>query len=453
MLRLPGILFLLLMLNHTALAWENHAMLTKMVLDQWSKNDASAALRLNQPIKTETLESFLRATKTTLPGKLAEIEYWAVHHEPGYRPQPKMLAYQPFHRDCLMNLVMCFQKALRVNPDVPLSLFIYDPEHDYSRKPGYAEMTSVNQMMPAYLPATFNVKDYTKIPADNLVKMADVIATASMQPDFGLDTFLYENNAGWFGKIYGFGTQPMGDPSLPLHSQMLFHMSAMYEDPRILSIAERLNENYPEYRAFLYLSLSRFAAETQHPYWSAVFLGWGLHYIQDLTQPYHTRLSYGLNPDRVLQAFAEMANHNQLPFLELQTIQENRHIILENLAEVIISSSDENDAYRKIILDAMANTENDNDILLCDLNSFYLREQISADPSDYQVILQSTIPSFYVNSASFHAGEASDFKTLFFNEMSKTQRRQFTHAVSSALGRYASFTRAVVRRCEERDWQ
>lgn len=443
MLRLLCIL-LLLIFNHAVLAWEDHAMLTRMVLDQWSKNELSAAGYLNQSIKAETLESFLQATQTTLPARLAEVESLAVHKEPNYKSLPKMLAYQPARTECSANLVLCFQKALRINPEVPLPLFVYDPADDYSRQPGYSEMTDSWQFLPSYIPITFNAKNFTRVPVDGLVKIADVIATASMQPDFGLDTFLYENSGTWFGKIYGFGMQPMGDPALPFHSQMLFHMSAMQEDPRILVAAPRLNENYPEYRAFLYLNLSRFAADTQHPYWAAVFLGWGLHYIQDLTQPYHTCLSYGLNPESVLQAFAEMRNNNMLPFFELQTIQENRHIILENLVEVIVTSADDG-SYRKLISTAMANTNADAEILRCDVSSFHLREQISADPSDYQMILQSTIPSFYVNSPRFHVGQSWDFKTLFFNEMNKTQRRQFTRAVSSALGRYGAFTRACVR--------
>jgi hypothetical protein len=435
---------LLLIFNHGALAWEDHAILTKTVLDLWSKEDVSAAQYLNQTVKAETLESFLEATRLTLPNKLSEIESWARRNEKGYKFVPDELMYQPLHINCSSDLTTCFQKAIRINQDVPLPLIVYDPANRYSHLRGYGDITNARRLLPPYIPVTFNVKNFTHIPANGQVKRADVISTASMQPDFGFDTFLYENSESTFGKNYGFGTQPLGDAAHPFHSQMLFHMSAYHEDPRILAVVPRLNENYPEYRAFLYLNLSRFAAENNHPYWAAVFLGWGLHYIQDLTQPYHTRLSYGLDTNSVLLAFAEMANNNLLPMMELQTIQVNRHMVLENLAEVVATSSGENGYYRKILAAAMSNRQFDNDTPPCDISSFYMREQISADPADYQSVLQSTVPSFYINSTKFRADSMRNFKDLFFIEMTKSQRLQFTEAMALALGRYGAYTRACV---------
>src|SRR5207253_10903199 len=141
---------------------------------------------------------------------------------------------------------------------------------------------------------------------------------------------------------------PIGNAALPFQSQVLFHMSAYHEDARIISLLPRLNEDYPEYRAFLYLKLSRFAAKTHHLYWSAVFLGWGLHYLQDMTQPYHTSIAYGLDPNVVLSALAEMAKNNYVPYIELGTIQTNRHVLLENLTKTIVTSSVDNGLDRKI---------------------------------------------------------------------------------------------------------
>jgi hypothetical protein len=42
------------------------------------------------------------------------------------------------------------------------------------------------------------------------------------------------------------------------------------------------------YRADLYAHLAKGAFATGHPYWGYRFLAWSLHYVQDVTQPWHT---------------------------------------------------------------------------------------------------------------------------------------------------------------------
>jgi hypothetical protein len=42
------------------------------------------------------------------------------------------------------------------------------------------------------------------------------------------------------------------------------------------------------YRAGLYAQLAAGALRTGHPYWGYRFLAWSIHYIQDVTQPWHT---------------------------------------------------------------------------------------------------------------------------------------------------------------------
>ena len=57
---------------------------------------------------------------------------------------------------------------------------------------------------------------------------------------------------------------------------------------------------YPEYRIHLWRSLAAFALRTGHDYWAWRFAGWGLHYVQDLTQPYHARVLPGVGVTRML---------------------------------------------------------------------------------------------------------------------------------------------------------
>lgn len=67
-------------------------------------------------------------------------------------------------------------------------------------------------------------------------------------------------------------------------------------------------------RATRYFSLASEAKKKGHLFWAYRFLGWGMHYVQDLGQPYHTRqfASFRLLPWRILlkngwDAFVEEA--------------------------------------------------------------------------------------------------------------------------------------------------
>jgi hypothetical protein len=441
-------LFTFIIFSQTVMAWEDHAKLTSIVLDQWSKNNKPISVYLEQSVKPETLSAFLEATKTTLPSRLLEIESWAHENEQGYQSIPENILYQPLRADCGSDIESCFRKSLRINLDVPLPPVIFDSLNRYSHSLGFVDVANPRLILPAYIPVTFNIRDFKLIPANAKIRIADIIATASMQPDFGFDTFLYENNGTSFGKIYGFGTQPMGNPAFPFQSQVLFHMSAYHEDARIVALIPRLKENYPEYRSFLYLKLSRFAAETNHPYWSAVFLGWGLHYLQDMTQPYHTSIAYGLDPNVILNALAEMAKNNYVPYSELGTIQANRHVVLENLTKTIVISSADNGLDKRILARALSDRHSDEKVPPYDLDSLYLRNQISnlnpANSPDFPGILQATIPSRYINSPDFHVDELKDFNPLLLQEMTRSQRLQFTQGIAHSLEWFGVYTRACV---------
>ena len=45
------------------------------------------------------------------------------------------------------------------------------------------------------------------------VSIAEVIASASDEPDFGMDIGLFADNGTDFGQRYGFGINPLGTPT------------------------------------------------------------------------------------------------------------------------------------------------------------------------------------------------------------------------------------------------
>ena len=98
----------------------------------------------------------------------------------------------------------------------------------------------------------------------------------------------------------GFGEQPFGDKRFEYSSQAPFHMGFYHEASIVYAAGGFIKRTLPEYRMNQFLTLARFAFKTGHPYWGYRFAGWGLHFVQDLTQPYHTTLLPGVGTTRML---------------------------------------------------------------------------------------------------------------------------------------------------------
>jgi hypothetical protein len=132
-------------------------------------------------------------------------------------------------------------------------------------------------------PAFHRIDDHEKVAA------LAVFATAADEPDYGHDINLFSDNPGAVGALYGFGPQPFGDARFQYSSQAPFHMGFFHESPVVYAAAGFLERSWPDWRAYQYMGLARLAFASGHPYWGYRFLGWGLHHIQDLTQPYHAK--------------------------------------------------------------------------------------------------------------------------------------------------------------------
>jgi hypothetical protein len=129
---------------------------------------------------------------------------------------------------------------------------------------------------------------YRSLVAGESVAIAEVIASASDEPDFGMDVGLFEDNGTAFGAVYGFGVTPFGNDNLDYGSQAPFHMGFYHLDWLTRTAQPDLLRTYPLWRIALFGELADLAFRTGHDYWGWRFLGWGLHYVGDLTQPYHT---------------------------------------------------------------------------------------------------------------------------------------------------------------------
>jgi len=256
---------------------------------------------LQKSVAAEPLEEFifnvcsderkLRDLQETLMG----VEKYS-QTTPNYSPLPLYLYFNPGPADTAQGLVVKLLQALRVSTSIVLPNYvrIIDNEQIYKNR------TKVN----AKDVHSFNVNLGHDYPADSVilnrgeaVKAFDVVVAASDEPDFGLDACLFENSppmpySSRDRDLYGFGNQPFTNNEFPVGTTANFHLGFFHEKPIIKALAaDFVEHSYIEHRIKQYLELSKFAFRNKHDYWGYRFMGWGLHYIQDLAVPYHTRLT------------------------------------------------------------------------------------------------------------------------------------------------------------------
>jgi hypothetical protein len=268
---------LLAILPLSANAWTNHAYLTSPAL--------GGQPGYREEVSAEPLESFLLKEKLKIGELLKAEEAWAVSNVRAYPAAPQTLSFLSSKET---NLRVRFLKALRVNPDLGMLLFVM-------RLPG--DPPAKNKTLPksavSVLSRDFQKNIYLQLDPGEKISALEVISSASDEPDYGLDIGLWENNDTPFGKEYGYGKQPFGNPKLDYGTQAPFHMGFYHESGLIYAAAANFKRTFPEQRVHLFHSLAKLALQSGHPYWGYRFAGWGLHYLQDMTMPYHTTMMPG----------------------------------------------------------------------------------------------------------------------------------------------------------------
>ena len=304
-----------------AQAWSNHALCT------WPALEALPEIAGHAPVAVETLESFRQAEGPANARLLQEEEAWARRSVPTYPPRPDALAFDPAGA-APDELLRRFGAAGRRNPATKLPLFLQlRPGQEAPGRPrlGQADIT------PLTTQESSKSEAFVALRAGEPVAVIDVIATASDEPDYGMDIGLWADNGTAHGARYGFGKQPFGNPGLEFATQAPMHMSFFHEAAIVYKAAPFLKRTYPEYRIHLWRALAEHALRTGHPYWGWRFAGWALHYLQDLTQPYHARVLPGVGTARLLgiNALDIVGVHG--PKERAITFVSNRHLALENV--------------------------------------------------------------------------------------------------------------------------
>ncbi|GHB45693.1 hypothetical protein GCM10007094_38920 [Pseudovibrio japonicus] len=321
-------------------AWSDHNLITYPVLQSMPEVADQA------PVPVETLTEFVTAEAQGLEDLLAANEVWLRENFPHYKPRPDAIAFDADSSDLLLSFI----HAIRINPEAPLTPYI---------KLLPAQDTQGRRLMQASEVAVYsNLNDYKKlrfveVKSGDMVTPLEVLSSANDDPDNGLDIGLFEDNGTPAGKMYGFGEQAFGNPAVEFSSQAPFHMAFYHEASILYTLAPFLNDTFPDYRVHMYKALAEYAFRTGHDYWGWRFMGWGLHYVGDMSMPYHATLQPGVSTASSI--WTNTKDVMGFPQAKTDAIQllSNRHFVTEKFQAVII-----NDAYAEqdsssVVLEAL----------------------------------------------------------------------------------------------------
>ena len=421
-----------------ALAWSNHALCT------WPALSVLPELTSRAPVKVEPLSAFVAADPAGLAALLRDEEAWARAHVPSYPARPDALAFGPEGAPDAQ-LVARFLKAVRVNPASRLALYLQlPPGTPAAGRPTltHDDVTTMKTDEAARL------NTFIALRPGELVAPIDVVASATDEPDYGLDFGLWENSGTAHGAAYGFGKQPFGNPAVEWSSQGPLHLGYFHEARVVYKAAPFLLRAYPEYRIHLWRSLAAFALRKGHDYWAWRYTGWGMHYLQDLTQPYHARVLPGVGVTRMLWI-------NTLDIVGLHGAKNdavqlvtNRHFALENFERYWMraayadrSSADVGiDALRDTRLDGSAPYEDDWPRRVVSQRAFEASDAIDA-------ALVASLQPKYVSDPGYVFGVTQTGVDIHaeLGASSPAARASLQRAIAPLLGNLGTTSRAFVR--------
>lgn len=285
-------LMILLLMNFgmpRARAWSEHPLIIYPVLK------TIPVVASAQEVEVKSLLSFLMQEEEGLARLLAEQEAWSRANLEAYAPRPDALAFVATGN--AEDILQRFFYAIRINPHVKMALYHHLPPgvDGSGREPvSPYELTTLDKLS-EMLHTT-----YLKLNEGEMIAPILVLASANNEPDYGFDLGLFEDNNTYYGKVFGFGEQTFGNPNLPYGSQAPFHMGFYHESKIVFAAAPFLKRTFVEYRIHLYKTLATYAFSAGQDYWGYRFMGWAMHYLSDLSMPYHSSVLPGVGTLRMI---------------------------------------------------------------------------------------------------------------------------------------------------------
>ena len=419
-----------------AWAWDQHAQSSDLAFEKVP--DVSQAA----PVRVEPLETFLKAESNAIEALLDEHESWAKHHLRDYAARPNSLRYSANSLRTDDQHRLAFFSALRISPLSRFALYVESdlrnatPPRQQRLKPD--EVSTLPDVVP-------KEARLVALRVGDIVSPLAVLASATSEPDYGIDIDLWQDSPSPWGKNYGFGKQPFGNPHVSISSQAPFHMGFHHEHALIYSLAPSFGKTYISLRYQQYATLSALAFRTGHAYWGWRFAGLALHYLQDLTQPYHARLAPSLSA-------AEIVGINFLASIGLPdkknqvvTLISNRHFALEKYQNESMLQACKSKAYTPLEsslhdthVDAQYPTWRDDYLI------HVIAAQSATQAFQIDQALSKSLPTLYVNDPNFEfATHASNIQ--FKNTTPPITAPQLDIAVSQLMRNFGAYSRIALQ--------
>jgi hypothetical protein len=411
-----------------AVAWSEHPLLVRPALANHPVWTTAA------PVEAFSLKDFLIRTEAELAVFLSQQEDWSVSSLPNYKPCPEALMFKATGNPD--DILKRFYTAIRINPyvKIPLYLHLIPGQDPHGREPADPAAITTLANQGAMLSSR-----YVWVGAGEMLDPFDVLCTANDEPDYGFDLGLFEDNGTDYGKSYGFGTQPFGNPNLEYSSQAPFHMGFFHEAGILYKFGPFLKETYIDYRIFLYKALSEFAFQQGQPYWGWRFMGWGMHYMGDVAMPYHMKPLPGVSTARMMwinlksMLGASRARENAVQIVS------NRHTVFEEFQLQVLrkahQDTENNHPFLKALRDSAGNGAFSYDFLI---NTAALQSASAAKEIDR--ILKKNVPARKVSDPKIEVSDLADLEHLSEIILKEKGYEAYSRVVRVIAGQMKSFS-------------
>ncbi len=422
-----------------AMAWSNHSYAAYRTFERMPEVATAA------PVTVEPLEAFLKAEEKAIEKLLISQEAWAATKLDFYPPRPAELAFKadPGRTDAARS--QDFLMALRVAPNSKFALYVQPDPWDAAPDAARLLAHSAVDTLPEQANSSHR---FVGITAGEKIATLAVLASACDEPDYGLDINLWSDSPSDWGKVYGFGPLPFGNPALNFSTQAPFHMGFYHEDRAIYLAAPFVKKTFPLLRVYQYSSLAALAFRSGHPYWGWRFTGLALHYVEDLTQPYHASLSPG-------NASAKLIGINLLAMAgfpkwknDMIVLLSNRHLALEKYQNQMIYQAAKARTETSIEISLRSS---DKDSSYAAWSDLYARDVVSREShalgARLTETLLNTLPSTYVSDPAFDFGvnEAGIDLVAEVSARDATKQARLDAATAELMGNFGAHSRNLVR--------
>ena len=421
-----------------AWCWSNHGLLT-----YWAFKDAPEVAGAPDVV-VEPLDAFLRDQEQAVADLLAAQEVWARANAPTYPPRPDELAFKADASRDAAARQRAFSEALRIAADTRFALFaqaLPGVAPPVARPMRFGEVSTLRE------PAFSMMRFYRLEPGEKVVVLPGP-PTSAREPDLRTQHNCWEDSPSEWGKRYKLGKLPFGNPALDFNTQAPFHMGFYHQSWLIYRAAPFVARTYPMVRVHQFMGLSRLAFGANHAYWGWRFAAMAMHYVQDLTQPYHASLLPGVSTLRMIAINSVDMLGWHGPKNAMIVLASNRHLALERYEALLIYRDTAAGGGSPLIEAVQAKAR---DGLYPAWSDFYLRDVVTQESFDYgerlNAALLTAFPAKYVADPAYDFGASGGSGDLIAEVAGRKpeERAPIEDAIRELIGHFGAHSRNLVR--------